>query len=270
MRKIISVILVIVTIASCRPVKKVEHIEQAISKKDTTARVREKKTVDSFSIVRHIITNLTNNRIDFNTFSAKVKIDYQGKENNDQATAYIRIRKDSLIWISLTGALGIEGIRAIITKDSVKLMNKLEKTVEFRSISYLQDLSQVPFDFYNLQDVIVGNPIFIDSNIVSYQSKGNELLILIVGDVFKHLITLDNKDFHVLHSKLDDIDSNRNRTADITYDDYEDAGSFNFATKRRITVSEKSKLDINLDFKSFTFNKPQDYPFNIPKNYKRG
>jgi hypothetical protein len=105
---------------------------------------------------------------------------------------------------------------------------------------------------------------------VSYQRNGNELLILMVGDVFKHLITLDNTDFHVLHSKLDDIDSNRNRTADITYDDYEDAGSFNFATKRRITVSEKSKLDIDLDFKSFNFNKPQDYPFNIPKNYKRG
>jgi hypothetical protein len=27
-------------------------------------------------------------------------------------------------------------------------------------------------------------------------------------------------------------------------------------------------LDINLDFKTYNFNKPQDYPFNIPKNYK--
>ena len=158
----------------------------------------------------------------------------------------------------------------MINKDSVKLMNKLEKTVEYRSIAYLQELTEVPFDFYALQDVIVGNPVFIDSNIVSYKSTGNELLVLMVGNVFKHLITLSSTDLKVLHSKLDDVDSTRNRTADITYDSYENAGSFNFSTKRKITVAEKSKLDINLDFKSYSFNKPQDYPFNIPKNYKRG
>jgi hypothetical protein len=90
-----------------------------------------------------------------------------------------------------------------------------------------------------------------------------------VGKIFKHLITLNNSNFEVTHSKLDDIDSLRNRTADITYEDYEKAGDFSFSTKRKITIAEKSKLDINLDFKNYNFNKPQDYPFNIPKNYKQ-
>jgi hypothetical protein len=269
MKKIAYILVLIITIASCRPAKKVQHIENAISKKDTSVRVTQKKTVDSFLVVKNIINNLFKQRIDFTTFNAKVKIDYEGKVNSDQATAYVRIQKDSLIWISITGALGIEGIRVMINKDSVKLMNKLEKTVEYRSITYLQELTEVPFDFYALQDVIVGNPVFIDSNIVSYKSTGNELLVLMVGNVFKHLITLSSTDLKVLHSKLDDVDSTRNRTADITYDNYEIAGSFNFSTRRKITVAEKSKLDINLDFKSYGFNKPQDYPFNIPKNYKR-
>jgi hypothetical protein len=273
MKKIACLLAIVITVASCRPAKKVQHIEQAISKKDTSERVvvkTEENKVDSFAIVKNIMSNLVKQRIDFNTFSAKVKIDYEGKENSDQATAYIRIQKDSLIWISLTGALGIEGIRVIINKDSVKLMNKLQKVVQFRSIAYLQELTEVPFDFYNLQDVIVGNPVFIDTtNIVSYQTTGNELLVLMIGNVFKNLLTLDNSQFKILHSKLDDVDSVRNRTADITYDNYENAGSFNFSTKRKISVAEKSRLDINLDYKSYNFNKPQDYPFNIPKNYKR-
>lgn len=269
MKKIAYIFMFIAAIAGCRPAKKVQHIEVAISKKDTASRVTEKKTVDSFSLVKNIISNLAKQRIDFTTFNAKVKIDYEGKEHSDQATAYIRVQKDSIIWISLTGALGIEGIRVIINNDSVKLMNKLDKTIEFRSIAYLQELTEVPFDFYALQDVVIGNPVFIDSNIVSYKSTGDELLVLMVGDIFKHLITLSTPDFKVLHSKLDDVDSIRNRTADITYDGYENAGSFNFSTKRKITIAEKSKLDINLEFKSYSFNKPQDYPFNIPKNYKR-
>jgi hypothetical protein len=271
MKTIAYITIVIIAIIGCRPAKKVQHIQEAISKKDTSARVvvTPEKSVDSFSIVKNIIADVTKKRIDFITFTAKVKIDYEGKENSDQATAYIRIQKDSLIWISLTGALGIEGMRVLISKDSVKLMNKLKKTVQYRSLAYLQELTEVPFDFYSLQDLIIGNPIFLDSNIVSYKSNGNELLILMTGNVFKHLITLENNYFKVLHSKLDDIDATRNRTCDITYDNYENVGDFNFSTKRKITVAEKAKLDINLDFKSYNFNKPQDYPFNIPKNYKR-
>jgi len=276
MKKVEYVLIFLIAIASCRPAKKVQHIEQAISKKDTSERVvakpeeTERKHIDSFAVVKNIVSNIVVHPIDFTTFSAKVKIDYEGKENSDQATAYIRIQKDSLIWISLTGALGIEGMRVMIKKDSVKLMNKLQKVVQFRSIAYLQELTEIPFDFENIQDVIVGNPVFIDTNhIVSYQVNGNDLLVLMIGDIFKNLITLDDKSFNILHSKLDDVDSTRNRTADITYDDYENAGSFGFSTKRKITVAEKSKLDINLDFKSYNFNKPQDYPFNIPKNYKR-
>jgi hypothetical protein len=276
MKRIIYVVGFIVIIASCRPAKKVQHIEQAISKKDTSERVvakpeeTEKNHVDSFVIVKNIVGEITEHPIDFTTFSAKVKIAYEGKENSDAATAYVRIKKDSVIWISLTGALGIEGMRVIIKKDSVKLLNKLQKTVQFRSIAYLQELAEIPFDFYNIQDVIIGNPVFLDTNhIVSYQANGQNLLVLMIGNIFKNLLTLDEKSYKVLHSKLDDVDSTRNRTADITYDDYENAGSFDFSTKRKITVAEQSKLDIDLDFKSYNFNRPQDYPFNIPKNYKR-
>ena len=269
MKNVLYVFLGIALVAGCRPAKKVQRIEQSISKKDTVETVTKKETVDSFAIVRNIVGGLNKQRIDFNTFSGKIKVNYEGKDGGDQATAYIRIRKDSIIWISLTGALGIEGFRLIIDQDSFKLMNKLQKVVQYRSISYLQEITEVPFDFYSLQDVIIGNPVFIDSNIVSYKATQNELLVLMVGSLFKNLLTLENHDFRIVHSKLDDLDAMRNRTCDITYDNYENTGDFYFSTKRKITVAEKSKLDIDVEFKSYTFNKPQDYPFNIPKNYKR-
>src|SRR6478735_8722694 len=110
------------------------------------------------------VDSLNKQRIEFNTFSGKMKVEYEGKEAGDQATAYVRIQKDSVIWMSLTGALGIEGYRLMINKDSFMLMNKLEKTVQYRSIAYLTEITQVPFDFYSLQDLIIGNPVFIDSN----------------------------------------------------------------------------------------------------------
>ena len=149
------------------------------------------------------------------------------------------------------------------------LMNKLEKFVQYRSISYLQDLTDVPIDFFGLQNLIIGNPIFLDSNVVSYKASENELLVLMVGDIFKNLITLENKNFKVVHSKLDDVDVMRNRTCYLTYDEYEKKKEVNFSSKRFITVTEKKKLEIRLNFKQYDFNETLSFPFSIPKNYKR-
>jgi hypothetical protein len=250
----------------------VQKIQEAISKIDTVSVVvveDKKNTADSLRKVREVYNNVFKNKIDYKTFSAKVRVEYDGKEGGDEATAFIRLEKDKMMWLSLRGALGIEGFRLLVTRDSVKVMNLLKKQVQYRSISYLQEITELPFDFSTLQDLIVGNPVFVDSNIVSYRVNGNnELLILMVGSLFKNLVTLDNSNYRIIHSKLDDVDLVRNRTCDISFNDYETTSGFAFSTKRRISVAEKSKLDINLDFKQYEFNKPVTFPFTVPKNYK--
>lgn len=258
-----------IAFASCRPVKKVQRIGNVITTKDTVSRaVTQPEVIDSAAIIKGIVGKLETQRISFNTFSAKVKMDYSGPDGSDGATAYLRMQKDSVIWLSLTGALGIEGFRVMITRDSVKLMNKLEKVIQYRRISYLRELTGVPVDFNSLQDILIGNPVYIDSNIISYQLSNNNLLILMSGQVFKNLLTLDKDNLRLLHSKLDDVNPLKNRTADITYDNYNNEGKFYFSTARKISVAEKSKLDVWLEFKQYDFDKPQTFPFNIPKNYK--
>ena len=256
---------------ACRPARKVQKIQEAISKIDTVsvASDRSKNAVDSIRKAKEVYSNIFRNKIEFKTFSAKVRVQYDGKEGGDEATAFIRLEKDRMIWLSLRGALGIEGFRLLVTKDSVKVMNLLKKQVQYRTISYLKEITELPFDFQTLQDLIVGNPVFVNSNVVSYKTNGNdELLVLMIGDLFKHLLTLDNNNYTVVHSKLDDVDVVRNRTCDISFNDYQNKAGFKFSTKRRISVAEKSKLDINLDFKQYDFNEPVTFPFSVPKNYK--
>ncbi len=249
--------------------KKVQRIGEVISTKDTASKsVSQSAAVDSISLKRNIVNKLTSQRINFNTFSAKVKMDYDGSEGNGQATVYLRMKRDSVIWLSLTGALGIEGFRVMITPDSVKIMNKQEKVIQYRRISYLQELTRVPVDFSVLQDILIGNPVYLDSNIISYQESGDYLLMLMAGSVFKNLLTADKKDLRILHSKLDDVNPLKNRTADITYDGYEKVNDFYFATLRKISVAEKAKLDVDLEFKQYDFDKTETFPFNISKNYR--
>jgi hypothetical protein len=263
MRILLILVTVIALFTSCRSTKK---ISAAIEKKDTLSLPGPGKE-DSITFIRTTYRTLQSNVIPYTTFSAKVDVDYVGGDGKKESVnANLRMYKDSLIWISVTGLFGIEGLRAFITEDSIKVINKLDKEYTARSVFYLQDLTGLPLDLQTVQDLLIGNPVFLDSNIVSYTRSPNSVSLLYIGEWFKSLVTLS--DGRLSHSKLDDIDINRNRTCDLSYDDYENKKGMNFSSKRRITVSEKSKLDIRLDFKSYNFNETLSFPFSVPKNYK--
>jgi hypothetical protein len=259
------VVLISITIASCRSAR---TIHTAFNKKDST---KKQTAADSILTIKKTESAIESRHIDFKTFSAKIKVDYEdSKGTQPTITAYVRIIKDSEIWVSMYATVfNIEAFRILITKDSVIVLDKLNKEVQFRSIDYLQQTADIPFDFKTLQDLIIGNPIYFNTPITSYKQIDNKILLATAGTVFKHLLTLNNQDTLVLHSKLDDVNINRNRTADITYDNYENKNNIDFATYREITVSEKNKLDVRLNFKQYEFNKDLSISFYIPQNYKR-
>ncbi len=274
MKKYILFLIAASIAMSCRPTKKVQSIQTAIIKKDTAqvVIVKENPIVDSVAIVKDILKKVIKQKIDFKTFNAKIKVEYYGQEESQNVTAYLSIAKDSIIYIQIKGFLGIVGLQAKITKDSVTIVSKIpdNKYIQYRTISYLQEVTQVPFNFTTLQDVLIGNPVFLDSNIVSYKTlNNNQMLVLMIGNIFKHLITFDKDNLLVAHSKLDDVDIQRNRTCDITLSKYNTVGGFQFSTYRNISVAEKSKLDVNMDFKEYNFNETLKYGFIAPKNYKR-
>jgi hypothetical protein len=255
---------------ACRPAKNIQRTAAVISRVDTTKVVviKDNKTADSARFIKDVYNKVIKNKINFTTFTAKVRAAYSSKEENEEATAYIRLQKDSALWVSLRGPLGIEGFRILITTDSVKVMNILKKNIQYRSIDFLQQVTGIPFDFAALQDMIVGNPVFIDSNINSYTSDSTFLQIVMTGRLFKHLATLDRKDYKIVESKLNDI-NHINRTCNIEYSGYDTSSGVPFSTERKISLTDESKLNINLNFKQYTFNHPITFPFNVTGNYKR-
>jgi hypothetical protein len=257
---------------SCRSAKK---ITTAINKKDTvqtktdTVTAVEDLHADSLKYIQHLYSHIQSGIIDCRTFSAKLKVHYESSDGKDyEFNAFIRLQKDKIIWISINALLGFEAFRAVITPDSVKVLNKLDKVYQLRSVGYLQNISHLPFDFHTLQAIVLGNPIYLDSNILYYRKDMQGISILSIGPIFRNYLTLNN-DLSLKRSKLDDVDPLQTRSCDITYGDYEKADTAFFSTYRKIVVSEKARLDVELNFKNIRFNENLDFPFSIPKNYKR-
>ncbi len=267
---IITAIILLNTLFGCRSTKK---LQIAVNKKDTSVSVHTiAKSTDSMKLAQSVLANVSKNYIDFKTFSAKVKIQYEdAKGKLPDVNAFLRMQKDSVIWITIDASfLNIEALRIMITKNQVTILNRGDKLFEEHPFSYIEDVAGIPLDFKILQDLLMGNPIYVGSKVMAFKQTENHLLLSTLGQYFKNLLTLSaTKDNLVERSKLDDIEVGQNRTADLTYLDYENKTGVYFSTYREITVAEKTKVDIRLTFKQYDFNKDLSFPFSIPKTYKR-
>ncbi len=275
MKNLVSIFFASVLLLAFSACKSTKTIQQAMVKKDTVAvpetPVEKLPTrEDTMRMVNDVLTNVQQKYIEFRTFSAKIKVDYSNsKGKQPDFVANVRMLKDSLIWISLGNDIGIEGIRVLISKDSIKVMDKLANTYQVRPLSHIQELSQIPFSFADLQNLLVGNPIFFNKDsITTYTNNANGYALLSFASLFKNLLSV-GADYTIQKSKLDDNDPALNRTCDLIYNNYETKTGVHFSTQRKITILQQTKLDVELKFKDYKFNEEMNYPFTIPKKFKR-
>ncbi len=274
MKKIIYFLFAVGLIASCTTFKKVQIIKEALSKKDTiqVQLLSEKSKVDSSAIVKNIIEKLAQTKINFKTMNARLKVDYESATNADNYIANISLVKDSSIYITIRGAMGVIGLKALITADSVFLIYPLRKNknIERKSLGYLQEVIKIPFTFSTLQDLLIGNPIFIeDAKIVSYKVNNNKLQVGMLSSIFKNLIVLNDDNSRILQLKLDDIDITQHRTCAISYSNHVPVNQYQFPLNRELIISAQSRLEVRMEVKEFNFNEPLKYTFGIPRPGKR-
>ncbi|MBX9782888.1 MAG: DUF4292 domain-containing protein [Chitinophagaceae bacterium] len=270
--KIHSLILifaaVVLSAASCRSTK---NIHKVIEKKDTVAAPVNAPVPTHDDTVRSIHEVLSNyKQIQYTTFAAKIKVEYYNSKGRQPGfVANIRMRKDSIIWISLSNDLGIEGFRVMINADSIRVMDKLANTYQVRPLSSIQDISQIPFSFSDIQELLVGNPVFFNKDsIIAYGKTEKGYTLVSAGAIFKNLLSIGNN-YYFEKSKLDDVDHRLNRTADISYFEYENKAGFPFSTYREIFLLQQNKLDVQMKFKDYRFEDELTFPFNVPKKFKR-
>ena len=73
----------------------------------------------------YLYSKMLENHFDFQNVNAKFNISYQQDKDKTDLRGQLRIKNDSVIWISFSPALGIEGARILLTNDSVKFINRL-------------------------------------------------------------------------------------------------------------------------------------------------
>jgi hypothetical protein len=257
-----------VSLTACLSTKK---LRQAIHKKPEEKEVVVLPTAaDTLKMIHTLLDSVSVKQRVYATFSARIKVDYtDDKGKQPDFVANVRIKKDSLVWMSIGNEIGIEGLRVLIDKDSIRILDKLANTIQIRPLSSIQQISQLPLALTDIQQLLVGNPVFFNQDslhLISSGKTGHSLLSQ--GDFFRHLLYI-GAEYQIEKSKLDDPKLASERSATLTYQDYEWKEGHWFATLRDVLITTKSTLAIRLRFKDYRFNEALTYPFTIPKKFKK-
>ena len=75
----------------------------------------------------------------------------------DDLSGQLRMRNDSIIWLSVTANMGIEVARVKVSTDSVWVVNRVEKTYLAEPIDAVANYLGIPFNIYLLQNLLLDN-----------------------------------------------------------------------------------------------------------------
>ena len=75
----------------------------------------------------------------------------------DDLSGQLRIRKDSLVWLSITATMGMEVLRAKVSNDSVWIVNRLEKTYLTEPLDTVSAQLGMPLSLPLVQTLLLDN-----------------------------------------------------------------------------------------------------------------
>lgn len=97
---------------------------------------------------------------DFEYLESKAKLKYNSGKQKIGATASFRMKKDSLIWVSLSPGLGVEVARILADKQGVQVLDKLKKEHYDLKYSTLSELYGFEVSFQLVEALAIGNTLF--------------------------------------------------------------------------------------------------------------
>lgn len=251
------IIAIVLTVVGCKPKKVIVDTPPVVG--ETTVVKADEKPKN--------LALLKSKDLPFNTLSLKGKANLVLDGDEKDVTMAIRIQKDKKIWVSVTGIAGIEGIRALITPDSLLLLNRLQKTYVKKPFSFIYGFTNKQINFSLLQSIFSGNTIadFTTEKSALVQNNGVWVLSGTAGDlayssVFNTLLKISETTLN---------DAKASQALKVAYGAYTPVNNALFPSSLKInSMSGAKKIDLSIEFNKIESNITLEYPFTIPKNYE--
>lgn len=226
-----------------------------------------------------LTTKISAQQVQYKTLSARTKMIWNDGDVEQEFTGSIRVKKDSLIWLSL-GMMGFEGVRVLITPDSFHLINRLTNEYSVRDFSFLQGWLLFPVNFKMLQEIIAGEKISIEERATTAGTEDSSTVLYLESDkvlekIWVSTLGIDDwKDglsveFYTIN-KILLKDKLLKQDLAITFDAYNYSEAKPFSYKRSIAMNRNGDAaKLNMDILKINFDEPLTFPFEVSEKFKR-
>ncbi len=230
----------------------------------------------------YLYSKMNENHVRFKTLSSKFNINYFEENSKTGLKGQMRMDMDSLIWISFSPALGIEAARILLTNDSVKFINRLNKTYFTGKYQILDSLLSTTIEYSILQSMLLGNDLTqydvnkfktsIDNGLYRINIKERRKIRKymrsgeIVSKVLVQNIWLDPETFRIRKIELKELGDESKKLL-VVYDEYIEMEGQYFPKKMSIRIDAEKDIYMEIDFLKIRLNIEQNYPFKIPSKY---
>jgi hypothetical protein len=277
----ILALVIICSLPACKLMKVMKHPIRKHPMGDTAllakmARDSAAKKIDTSTsavskekLIQNVLP-LWKQQIDFQTFSGKAKMHYEGMDKSFDFVAIIHMRKDSVIWINITGSfLGIQAQvgRLLVTPDSIKWINHLQKEATLMPMSQAEQLMPVPIGFGTLQNFILGEAMRKNGTITDVTTLPDAWALEIQDDSSVQRITYSKSDSTIANAQI--AMRNNNSLHGITqFTNYFIISGHKFSTNREANFQNAGRqYYLGINFQSAEFDKELEYNFNIPASF---
>ena len=210
----------------------------------------------------------------FTSFYSKLSSQYKDSTQNRSFKTSLRMFQDSAIGALIKfGSIPI--INAVITKDSVKMTNKLEKCYTLQSIDFLKESFGVDFTHRNMEELLMGFPIAYNADAEYDRVKDPYAYLLSSelkkdGDSGDELIIyyeFDKSAKQLKSTRLYSISDSTEIKIDYLTRQFVDG----YSVPENVSIvirTPKQEINVKLEYRKARVNKRETIHFVIPDSYE--
>jgi hypothetical protein len=270
----------ILSLPSCNLFRKMPRIRFVSAETDTTGGrdsslvlLKNNVAIDTSAAKKELIhatatMPVWSRRTDFRTFSTKARMHYDDGSKSYDFVANIRMRKDSIIWVSVTVGGLIQVARAVITPDSFKAVVFVEKEAYLGPVSKANEFLPAGIDFYALQNLLIGDPVLSGGTVTDATDFGGTWSYR-----FEQANYIQQTNYNKADSTLRSCQVVATGTADkalqVQYGDYRRNNNQMYSDMRKLNIINGAKqIQVDMNYNNSAVNEVLSFPFSIPQNYQ--
>jgi hypothetical protein len=231
----------------------------------------------------YLFTQLKRNELKFDWFTAKFSLDLSIEKKNTSFSGQIRMKKDSVIWVSFSPVLGIELARLLVTTDSVKFLNRMNSTYFTGDYRLVNEFLQTNVDYDVLQSILLGNDLTyyengnfrtsLDNDAYHLVTAGRQKLKKFIRNeqdaerIYIQNIFIDPQTFKITQMKIKEI-RKENKKLDAAYSDFCQLDGQLFPCRIDYDLSAETPVKAAVVYSRISIRDTLTFPFRIPRDYK--